>query len=58
MHPGKASNHLYISSRKEWQVKVKKGKQNLTKCDAIEIFTSNDMIILAKAIEKNVQIYF
>jgi hypothetical protein len=38
--------------------KVKKEKQNkfgnLTKCDAFKRFTSYDMIILAKAIEKNV----
>ena len=58
MPPDKASNHHYRLCRKEWQVKVKKDKQNkfgnLTECDAFERFTSYDMIILANAIEKNV----
>jgi len=58
MPPDKASNHHYRPCNKEWQVKVKKDKQNkfgnLTQCDAFERFTSNDMIILANAIEKNV----
>jgi hypothetical protein len=58
MPPDKASNQHYRPCRKEWQVKVKKEKQNkfgnLTRCDAFGRFTSYVMIILSNTIEKNV----
>ena len=58
MPQDKASNHHYRLCRKEWQVKVKKDKQNkfgnLTQCYAFKRCTSSDMLILANAIEKNV----
>ena len=57
--PGKAVTHHYRKCRPEWQVLSDKAKQNQfgnrTKCDEfLRYNNSTDMLLLSKAIEKNV----
>jgi len=56
--PEKGANHHYRTCRSEWQVLSDKEEQNQfgnrTKCYEFERYNSKDMLLLSKAIEKNV----
>ena len=56
--PEKGVTHHYRRCRPEWQVPLDKAKQNQfgnrTKCDEFPRYNSTDMLLLSKAIEKNV----